>query len=274
MYKVSVSPFKAKKILGVRHFSRIVDTFIVGGETPGIATATALSKSDFFEPDDKGNKRIVLLNQREVPKLNKYTHSAQQKLPDKRVITIAYSTLQMLHSLGALDKMNHLLVTPYRKMFVNEAFGRGKITFDDDFIDQSYLARTQQDLYDKYINKHDYHFYGKNSLGASVEYDHIHSAMYDLLLEQEKCEIIDNDSIRYIRPAKSLNKLTEIELKSGLRFHAKLVIGNDGGESYVRDVHNIESSAHDYNQKCILRTMIHQQPLPGAFQRFLATGPI
>lgn len=159
--------------------------------------------------------------------------------------------------------MNHRLITPYRKMFVNEIFGHSHIAFDDDLIDSSYLAKKQQEIYDKYISKHNYHFIGKNALGSSVEYDHIHAALYQVLKEQDKCEIIDNDPIRYIRPARTTNDMSVVELESGRMFKAKLVIGNDGENSYTREAYNIESTSHSYNQKCIVRTLIHDQPLEG-----------
>jgi glycine/D-amino acid oxidase-like deaminating enzyme len=34
-----------------RHFSRTIDTFIVGGGVTGAASAAALAKSPFFTPD-------------------------------------------------------------------------------------------------------------------------------------------------------------------------------------------------------------------------------
>lgn len=226
-----------------------MDTFIVGGETAGIATACALSKTNFFTPSKDGKKRIILLNERQIPKLETYTNSSVQKKPDDKVATISFSTLQLLHSLGALEKMNHMLITPYRKMFVNDSFGKSHLVFDDEIIDSSLISQTQQEIFDKYVSNHSYQFVGKNSLGASVEYDHIQSALYEVLKEQNKCEIIDNDSIRYIRPAKSLEDMSTIELESGRRFTTKLIIGNDGENSYTREVHNIEATSHAYNQK-------------------------
>lgn len=216
----------------------------------------------------------MLINQRKIPDLGVYENSTTHKTPDSKVTTISFSTLQLLHSLGALEKMNHMLITPYRKMFINEIFGKSYMAFDDDMIDKSCLAQWQQEFYDKLISKHKYQFFGKNSLGASVEYDHIHSALYQILTDHKKVEIVDKDPVRYIRPARSLSDMSVIELESGRRIKAKLIIGNDGEESYVRESHHIESTSHSYNQKCIVRTLIHDEPIESCYQRFLPTGPI
>lgn len=83
-----------------------------------------------------------------------------------------------------------------------------------------------------------------NSLGASVEYNHLLAALYETLVESNRCEIIDNDPIRYISPSHSMNKMSIksqtpdipglIELESGKKFKAKLIIGNDGEYSYTK----------------------------------------
>ena len=99
---------------------------------------------------------------------------------------LAYSTLQFLHSLGALEKMNHKLITPYRKLFINEAFGRSYLAFNDDIIDKDPISQFKQRVYNEMFSQHDYKFFGKNALGASVEKDHIHSILYDIVKESEK----------------------------------------------------------------------------------------
>ena len=169
-----------------RSISRVVDTLIVGGDAPGLATACALSKSDFFIPDESGNKRIILLDNYEIPELQYYKHATKFKVPDQNTVTITFTTLQLLKSLGALDRMNHVLMTPYRKMLVNERFGQSYLSFDDEIIDQCQIAQTQQGFYDEYISKHNYNFYGKSALGASVENNHIKAALHDVIKEHGK----------------------------------------------------------------------------------------
>ena len=274
MLTLPLNQFSKKAHPLVRSFSHYLDAVIVGGETAGVATACALSKTSFFNPISDAKKRLMLIHQNKTPSLSIYSNSTQNKIPDSEVLTISFSTLLLLHSLGALTKMNHLLITPYRKMFVNESLGKSYIAFNDDIIDNSILAQWQQKLYDKVISKHNYHFYGKNALGASVEHGHIKSVLYEILKKQNKCEIVNDDPIRNIIPAKSINSMSTIELESGRMIKTKLIIGNDGEDSYVRDVHNIESTSHSYNQKCIVRTLIHKEPLEGLFQRFIASGPI
>ena len=144
-----------------RCFATIVDAFIVGDEAPGLAVACALSESYLTDQPEGQPKKIVLLKQNKIPKLEEFCISDKTKTPESKVITITFSTLKLLHSLGVLDKMNHLLITPYRKMFVNESFGRGCLSFEDDILDNNLLAQVQQSFYDSFINETDYYFYGK-----------------------------------------------------------------------------------------------------------------
>ena len=73
-----------------------------------------------------------------------------------------------------------------------------------------------------------------NSLGASVEYNHILAALYETLIENKRWEIVENDPIRYIKPSHSMNMFSTIELESGKIYKAKLIIGNDGEQSYTK----------------------------------------
>ena len=75
-------------------------------------------------------------------------------------------------------------------------------------------------------------------------------------------------------PAKTLNDRTVIELESGKTYAAKVVVGSDGMNSYTRDVHGIQTAGYSYNQHGIVATLKMNQPLPGAFQRFLSSGPV
>ena len=124
---------------GVRSFSQIVDVFVVGGGVTGGCLSSALSKSDFFAPkDDK--KRIVLLEQANVPNLKDFTQSPLDRTPNPRVITLSPGSLSLLSSVGALEKMNHRYITPFKSMLVNENFGHSYIKFSHDSSEKCIFA--------------------------------------------------------------------------------------------------------------------------------------
>ena len=152
---------KRYKSLLKRFYSKEVDLVIVGDDAPGLAIAWALKESYLTACPEGHDKKMVLLKQSKIPKLDDYINSDQKRKPDPKIITITFSTLKMLHSLGVLDRMNHLLISPYRKMFVNESFGKSCLSFEDDIIDNNLLAQVQQSFYDSFISDSDYYFYGK-----------------------------------------------------------------------------------------------------------------
>ncbi|CAI2367259.1 unnamed protein product [Moneuplotes crassus] len=264
-----------------RSYSTYSDITVVGNDTAGIATIAALLKTELFQPS-KSHKRITLVHKAPFPSSSDYNNSDIQKIPDQDtpqyfsrqnpITTINFSTLQFLHSLGALDKMNHKLITPYKKLFVNEMFGKSYVSFNDQLIDQDFISQFKQRVYNETLSSHDYNYFGKNSLGASVERNHIQSILYDMVRDDEKCEVIQQE-IKTIRPGKDESTST-IELQDGRIIKTKLIIGNDGENSYVREAHDIESTSHPYGQQCITRTLIHERSLEGCYQRFLPTGPI
>lgn len=136
------------------------------------------------------------------------------------------------------------------------------MAFDDDLIDKDPVSRLKQRFYNEIVSKHDYQYFGKNSLGASVEHDHVHEAIFEIVKESGKVEVVDGN-IRNIIPAKDINTLSTIELEDGRILKTRLIIGNDGENSYVREAHDIESTSHPYGQQCITKTLIHDSPLNG-----------
>ena len=69
----------------------------------GAALACALSESDYFEPGKNNKKKIVLLENQQIPQLNKYTSEAEaDRIPEPRVITLSPNSIRFFNSIGAL----------------------------------------------------------------------------------------------------------------------------------------------------------------------------
>jgi 2-octaprenylphenol hydroxylase len=68
---------------------------------------------------------------------------------------------------------------------------------------------------------------------------------------------------------------TQLELDDGTQLETELLVGADGGQSWVRQQADITTSARDYQQTAVVTNVTtelsHQHT---AWQRFLATGPL
>ena len=90
-------------------------------------------------------------------------------------------------------------------------------------------------------------------MGASVENDHVVSGLFEAVNETEKVEILTGEKIKSITPGGE--KLTTIELESGEKYKARLVIGSDGMNSMTRKAHGISTWGQSYNQKGVVCTL-------------------
>ena len=98
-------------------------------------------------------------------------------------------------------------------MFVNEKFGKSYLSFDNKIIEKWALAQLQQYLYNNFVSKHNYKFFGMNALGCFIENNHIAAGLTATMKEMDKWEIIIGDPIINIKPASSLNELSLVQLK-------------------------------------------------------------
>jgi len=164
-----------------------------------------------------------------------------------RVSALTYASQQILKKIGAWDKMVARRVSPFTDMHVWDATGDGEIQFHAEDI-------------------------GKPCLGHIVENRVTQGALF------EQLETLNN--VDYLQPivAKSIqsdaNKTT-LRLDNGDTITAKLIVGADGGRSWVRDQANIQLNSYNYEQKGVVttvKTTKHHNQV--ARQRFLPTGPL
>jgi 2-octaprenylphenol hydroxylase len=173
--------------------------------------------------------------------------SWESKSLDLRVSAITRASQRILESLDVWPTMKTMRLSPFRDMHVWDATGDGVIHFDSADI-------------------------GENCLGHIVENSVTRSALH------QACKNLDN--ISWFQPAKP-SEITQndnkicLHLETGLQIEARLIVGADGGNSWVRKTAGIEVDSTDYKQTAVVATvktqLTHKET---AWQRFLPSGPL
>jgi len=213
------------------------DIIIVGGGMVGTSLACALGDSSLS----------IALIESHTPHYNWPEESY-----DLRVSAITRASQSLLDNLGVWESIRTVRTTAYQNMQVWDASGSGNIHFDSADI-------------------------GEANLGHIVENRIINKA----LLERAK----SSSNINIFCPAKP-EQLTltndplqsnpaKLQLDDGTQLEAKLIIGADGGQSWVRQQASISVDTRDYEQTAVVANVTtelsHQHT---AWQRFLPTGPL
>lgn len=166
---------------------------------------------------------------------------------DIRVSAITRASQRVFEGIGAWDGMARRRISPYREMQVWDASGDGAIHFDS------------ADL-------------GEPDLGHIVENRVILAALL------ERMAVFDNVDLLCPAQVKSLKyegQGVNLELEDGQRLKAKLLVGADGSNSWVRQQTDIKTTQWSYGQKAVVATIktsaSHQET---AWQRFLPEGPL
>ena len=113
---------------------------------------------------------------------------------------------------------------------------------------------------------------GEDKLGVLVENATLIQALQDTLKESENVELLCPESVASVLWKRDG---VEVALESGQIFSTPLIVGADGGRSWLREQAGIDVFSRDYAQKGIVATVkpkfSHQNT---AIQRFLDTGPL
>lgn len=108
-----------------------------------------------------------------------------------------------------------------------------------------------------------------DNFGYMIEEHDLHQALID---KAAKLDIIDSSEISNISQN---NTHAYIDLKSGDKFQASIVVVADGKQSDVRRMLEIESRTHDYRQFALVCDLKHEMNHRGvATERFLPSGPL
>jgi 2-octaprenylphenol hydroxylase len=168
---------------------------------------------------------------------------------DSRVSAITRVSQNLFKQLGAWDGMESLRVSPYTDMHVWDASGKGKIHFDAADIGEPDIGHI---IENRVILKALHLQWEKLTTGLSSSY--WPASATHLVQEKDKISLtLDN--------AESLT--------------AKLIIGADGGRSWIRKAAGISIKGWDYDHTAVVTTVKTELPHQHtAWQRFLPTGPL
>jgi 2-octaprenylphenol hydroxylase len=166
---------------------------------------------------------------------------------DLRVSALNRASQRVLERVGAWDRIRELGASPYREMQVWDAVGRGSIHFDSAEL-------------------------GEPDLGHIVENRVTQLALWERLEGAEDVTLICPAGVEDVALTPDSARL---ELDAGRRLEARLLVGADGRNSFVRDRLGIATRGWLYDQTAIVANVEtenwHQET---AWQRFLPTGPL
>ncbi|OIO73100.1 MAG: hypothetical protein AUJ57_05030 [Zetaproteobacteria bacterium CG1_02_53_45] len=165
---------------------------------------------------------------------------------DCRVSAIVMGNVKILQGLGVW-KYLEADAGPMRSMRIWDNQEQGGIRFDASEIKQE-------------------------ALGYLIENSATQLAMHKTLLESDTVEFCSPAEISTVN---WLEDKVEVKLADGRQLSTPLIVGADGGRSWIREQAGIGVWQRDYKQKGIVATVRPEHPHRGiAYQRFLPTGPL
>jgi len=165
---------------------------------------------------------------------------------DCRVSAIVMGNVKILQGLGVWDYLKKD-AGPMRSMRIWDNQEQGGIRFEGSEI-------------------------GEEVLGYLIENSATQRAMHKALLESDHVEFCSPAEISEIN---WLQEHVEVKLADGRTLTTPLIVGADGGRSWVRQQAGIGVWERDYKQKGIVATVRPERGHNGiAYQRFLPTGPL
>jgi 3-demethoxyubiquinol 3-hydroxylase len=188
----------------------------------------------------RDGRRVALVESREPP-------TWQEEAPDLRVYAFAPDNAVLLDSLGVWREISAARLQPYRRMRVWDAAGGDELRFEATAL-------------------------GRDVLGWIVEHALLVDRLWHAILEEPAIQCHCPGQLVALEQDEGSATL---ELDSGARVRARLVIAADGAESKLRELAGFEVSRHDYGQRGLVAyvetTESHEDT---AWQRFLPTGPL
>ncbi|HPF47487.1 MAG: UbiH/UbiF/VisC/COQ6 family ubiquinone biosynthesis hydroxylase [Alphaproteobacteria bacterium] len=164
---------------------------------------------------------------------------------DGRSYAISYAPYMMLKTAGLWDKIG-TEAQPINEIHVTDGESPVFLHFD------------QKEL-------------GDGPLGQMVEVRHIRSGLYKAIIKQKNIHLFSSDQIV---SSQTCPGHVEIDLKSGKKLNASLLIGAEGRGSTLRQQKDINIRVWDYKQTGIVTTVEHELDHQGiAHEKFFPSGP-
>ena len=216
------------------------DVLIVGAGTVGLTLALALRK--------QGQLNVAIAD---IGNINELTEQ-----PEVRVSAINAASEQIFINLDVWPLIQAQRLQPYQHMHVWDKAGYGKLDFNINDLS----------------NNTDNNFSGGQHLGHIIENNVIRNALWKKAEEDNGITFFTDEALNSIGAGSS-----EVfaSFNAGIPITAKLVVGADGANSWVRKQMNMPITFRDYDHHALVATVKCQQGHQNtAWQVFLPTGPL
>ncbi|TQS39219.1 hypothetical protein Golomagni_00256 [Golovinomyces magnicellulatus] len=242
----------------VTNFSKgspeIFDIVCVGGGTAGLSLLAALRSSPVT-----ANLKLALVENQDVRSISHFSLPPTQF--SSRCSSITPSTVRFLVEIGAWKHIQLDRIQAYHEMQVWDGISGARIEFN-------WQA----------------HEKGK-TIAYMTENQNLSSALMKRIEELGGVKIFDSQRLVDICYGEEtehldLREWPVLQLSSGSRLAARLLVGADGANSPVRSFTGIESRGWDYERVGLVATLKSKKDenkasdLKTAYQRFLPTGPV
>ncbi len=222
------------------------DIVIAGGGPVGLAAACSLSAS--------GLQVLLVDAGKQVITSDELLRNAKETIFDSRVSALTVASHAFLAQLGAWDLVAAVRLCSYQDMHVWDGEGTGSIHFSASEIHAP-------------------------SLGHIVENRLLTTALYEAAKAKPQLGFIHQDKITGVKAEQNQTgqdtRPVHVTLASGQVIEAKLLIGADGGNSFIREQGGFSLRQWEYGHKAIVTTVKTEKPHQyTAWQRFMKTGPL
>lgn len=183
-------------------------------------------------------RSVAVVDPSSAPSWSAETH-------DNRVFAVSPASVQLFKQIGVWGQIAEKRVSPYSHMSVWDEGSAGSLDFSASEV-------------------------GEESLGYIVENNLLCQSLAAALapLERFSCAVSSIDS-------KRADDLLVVVLDDGTELSTKLLLGADGGKSFVRGSLGISVAGKRYTQHGIVATISSEKPHRNtAWQRFLSSGPL
>lgn len=174
--------------------------------------------------------------------------TASQPSYDDRTLALSASTCKILDGLGLWPKISRN-ATPIRQIQVRELDRPGKVVMDPAEV-------------------------GMDRFGHVLEARVFGQAMLEILPQLENVDFLCPASVTSLEPGEERTVIGVEDDQGARELSARLLVGADGAQSFVRERLGIETERHDYGQSAVICNVTPELDHAGrAFELFTPSGP-
>lgn len=182
-------------------------------------------------------RRVAIIDPSEPLRWSKERH-------DNRVFAISPASSLQLENLGVWESISRARISPYTAMEVWDEGGVGSLSLSARDANADFLGHIVE---------------------SSLLCNCLEDALGDITrIPSAVSRITVDNSVQ-----------TGVALENGAELRCKLLVGADGGHSFVRNALEIGVQSRAYQQRGIVATVVTEKPhRDTAWQRFLSSGPL